>query len=229
MPITTYQAFAQTATATGTGATWTNLANILKLFGNYVDATISMSGQTTQTLELTNFNHRLPSVGTIKGVTCRLLDATNSSTKRCTDQSVALILQGAAGNAPDSYINRNQDYTSSKEPSYWGGPSNLWGETSLTPAQLSDPTSGFSYQALYESGLGSVLARVDAAIMEVHVETTTLEPVIDIVPVPNTRMAPCAVIADATLSGIAEARQSDHDFRWHFGETGSHTGTYLKP
>ncbi len=152
------------ATLSGIGTvTWNNATNGRTNDNTYTTATLSGS-QATQYLRASNFGFSaatIPNDATITGITVEIERKGSSNTNTVRDNAVRIVrADGTLGGTNQAHTT---NWGTSDSYDTYGGPNDLWGETSWSPAAIRDADFGVAISAIANSGSGNRTASIDSA------------------------------------------------------------------
>ena len=123
---------------------WTSLANVEADDAAITSLTLSSETSTTKVLRISNFGFTVPTDATITGVAIKFERSDAGKVGSGADSIIQLVVADAlVGNN----LSTATAYTGSPTILNVGGIDNLWGLSSLTPAQVNATTFGVAVQA----------------------------------------------------------------------------------
>lgn len=156
---------ASTATgSTGEGTAWTAPANAKVKDGTYASVHLFFLGE-SKSLTLTNYGSPVPVGATITGVEAAVWGkkAEGLGTASIISRNVILLREGAES----SDLGTGMPLTYTETAQVYGGPENLWGFSSITPAQFNASTSGIKYVAECKTASEGI-AEIDAITLTAY-------------------------------------------------------------
>lgn len=151
-------------TASGTG--WTTTGNTVASDNSYASVSQNSNGNSNY-LYLSNFGFAIPAGSTIVGVeatTERSYTTTGSRTVSNSRISLQSNTSSIGSNQTISYpLNTDATVTT-------GGPTNMWGATTLTltPAIVNNSNFGLRYRITAGNGTGTTTARIDYVTLKIY-------------------------------------------------------------
>lgn len=147
----------------GAGVTWAVAANAAVEDGAGAVATFSTTNDESQLLMASAFGFSIPAAAEIRGITVHIrTKASAADPSEVRDQIIRLAPTGTLAGSDKA----DKRYTSAFLTRTYGGATDLWGLTTLTPAVVNAPAFGFGLVVKYHS-TGAAGAEVDAMSLSV--------------------------------------------------------------
>lgn len=159
----------------GPGPSWTNVSSITA--DDAAFASVSVGATASNVLMARLFNFAVPAGKVIVGVTATVKrDNSATPTNQAQDNAIQLTTDGVGPSGTNKAAAVNWPFP--QAVATYGGPADLWGLATLTPAVVNSPNFGVCISAKRTAGTGNTLPRVNYVTLSVEYADPPVPPLV---------------------------------------------------